>query len=217
MIVVCVFRSGSHFTPEWVEALEWGVTGHTFCWSDFVCLTDTPDELACDTIPLATELPGFWAKMEMFRPGLFTDQRVLYLDLDTVVVGDLSDILVWNQRVAVLSDFYDPANMASGMMLWQGDQMRHIWLDFSLAHEIIMRKHPRRMDHYLRGFLNDHRPRIQDLFPGQVLSYKADLRGRTEPYKEIEIPEEARLVCMHGRPTLTDLDPDDPVRKEWGR
>jgi len=213
--VVCVLRSGSHFTEEWVYALRDGVLRHN-PGVGFVCLSDC-DLVGVNQIQLATDLPGWWAKMEMFRPGLFIDERILYLDLDSVVVGDLSELGGPAMgRTLVLSDFYDPTNMASGVLSWFGGAMHHIWIDFQHDPGAVVRTHHRRMDHYLRRFLHNE-ARFQDQLPGQVVSYKADLRGRREPYRRIAIPEDARVVCMHGRPTLTDLDPDDPVRKEWKR
>ena len=216
MIIACVLRSGGRFTTEWVEALQEGIERY-HPGRKLLCLTDIPQPSreVIDT-RFTTDLPGWWSKISLFEPGLFTGDRVLYLDLDTVVVGDLGDLLAWDGRVAVLSDFYHAANMASGVMLWRGDELSHIWDAFSRDPEGIMRRHPRRMDHFLRTFLN-RADRIQDLFPGQVVSYKADLKGRHRPYRRVEIPEEARLVCMHGRPTLTDLPDTAPVRKAWGR
>lgn len=217
MIVACVLRSGGHFNEGWVYALQEGTRRHA-PEAEFVCLSDL-SFFDVDKIELMIDLPGWWSKMFMFQRGLFTGRRVLYLDLDTVIVGDLSGLMSYEGHVAVLSDLYDPANMASGVMLWRGDEMAHIWDTFSRDPEGIMARHPRRMDHFLRKFLNKA-DRIQDFFPGQVVSYKADLRGRKLPYRPdqgIEIPNEARLVCMHGRPYLNELERDNPVRKAWGR
>jgi len=213
VIVACVLRSGGRFTPEWVEALAEGVSRY-HPGIEFVCLSDVP--VPCPRIELNNEFLGWWSKMELFPSGLFSGHRVLYLDLDTVVVGGLDDLLAWDGHVAVLSDLYDPANMASGVLMWDGDAMAHVWDAFSSDPKGIMKRHPRRMDHFLRTFLHCA-DRIQDLFPGQVVSYKADLRGRRLPYRRVEIPEEARLVCFHGKPTPADLPEDDPVRREWGR
>lgn len=216
MTVACVLRSGGGFTTDDVDALHRAFLRYD-PGVDFVCLSDVP--VRCRWISLSTDLPGWWAKMELFRPGLFTGERVLYIDLDTVVVGDPRVLAFGSISPIVLSDFYDPANMASGVVAFTGGDpwIESIWNDFRDRAPTIMAQHPRRMDHYLRGYLNAAR-RWQVVAPGAIVSYKEHLRGRREPYAEtIEIPADARLVCMHGRPTLRELPADDPVRKAWGR
>ena len=157
--------------------------------------------------------------MELFRPNLFnSNDYILYLDLDTVVVGEITNIIdeVYRFPWIVLSDFYAPEQMASGIMAWYGRAMRRVWEDFWKDHTRIMRQHPKRMDQYLRIHLH-HAYRFQDLLPGQIVSYKADIRGQREPHRRIVIPEDARLVCFHGTPTPADLSVDNPVRRAWGR
>ena len=153
--------------------------------------------------------------MELFLPGNFGGERVLYLDLDTAIVGPLDDLMAWNGERAVLSDFYHPKRMASGVLMWRDGIMTGVIEAFTDDPERIVAQYHRRMDHFLRLRL-DRAERIQDLYPGQVVSYKADLRGWKKPFRQVEIPEAARIVCMHGKPTLSDLDPDDPVRNAWG-
>lgn len=227
MIVACVLRSGGRFGVADVTRLRRGVRRHSHD-AEFVVLTDVRNVMFRNawTVPLATDLPGWWAKMELFRPGVFGEgRRVFYLDLDTVIVGDLSELLSYDGPMACLSDFYGPTNAASGVLAFPAELgvAREIWDDFSRDPVDVVRRHPRRMDHYLRRFLDRHdgrgapADRLQDLYPGQLASYKADLRGRRPPYREIAIPDGARAVCFHGRPEPRDLDPDDPVRKEWER
>jgi len=58
----------------------------------FICLSncDVPD---VDVVPLADpRRVGWWAKTELFRPGALPPGRVVYLDLDIIVTGDLDAI-----------------------------------------------------------------------------------------------------------------------------
>jgi hypothetical protein len=48
---------------------------------------------------------------------------------------------------------------------------------------------------------------IQDLYPGLVVSSKAHCRTG--------LPENARVVCMHGRPRMTELEPTHWLRRQW--
>ena len=168
-------------------------------------------------ISLAEGWPGWWSKIELFRLGLFSGKRVLYLDLDTVVVGPLDDFAGYRGSRAVLRDFYKPEGMiGSGVMLWSGDSMADVWRAYAANPKAVQDQYPRRMDHFLHPFVQNA-DRIQDLFPGQAVSYKAHVGSKQPPYGLASIPDGARLVCMHGKPRLVDLPQDNPVRKEWGR
>lgn len=192
LIIACVLRSGGPYTPEWVWALKRGLARHAPP-HEFVCLTDTPDACGMWAVPLRYDWPGWWAKLALFEPGLFSG-RVIYLDLDTLVVGDLTDLCGYSGPLAMLSDFYRPQLAQSGVMFWTpGPETEAIW-------DAWIRDPAGHMRRY-RGdgeFLHAHaKPdRIQAIFPGRVASYK--VHARHGP------PKGARLVCAHGRPKWDD-------------
>lgn len=133
--------------------------------------------------------PSWWAKLALFEPGSFPlGERVLYLDLDTVVSGDLLDIAVTPGAFCCLRDFYRPWGLGSGVMLWTAGTCDDI------AEEWHALDRPR-----LSGgdqmWIETRRPdavRMQDRLPGQIVSYKRDCAAG--------IPPGARLVCFHGQP-----------------
>lgn len=95
--VTCVYVQGEvPYTVEYVVRLRAMVTR----WIDrpfrFVCLTDQPWTMPADveSIPIA-KLHGFayWSKLELFNPKRQWTGRVLYLDLDTLIVAPLASIL----------------------------------------------------------------------------------------------------------------------------
>lgn len=186
---ICVLRSGGEFRREHVQWLAGQVPGLQ-CLSD-VWVRDAP------AITQRHSWPGWWAKMELFRPDLAGD--LLYLDLDTVVLGDLEPLIAAaGGRTTLLSDFYRPAQPASGLMFiaerdkarvwehWQRDPAGHMararttacWGDQGI----------------LRQALGDGVQRWQDVAPGQVVSYKVHCRKHRRP------PPGARVVCFHGNP-----------------
>lgn len=89
LTVACVLKSGGDFDAEYVERLRDGVSKHLGPHR-FVCLSDVP--VPCERISLKHDLPGWWSKMELFRPDTGLGD-IFYLDLDTVIVGDLSPLL----------------------------------------------------------------------------------------------------------------------------
>lgn len=200
LTVVTVLKTGGDFTPAWVDALRRGVNiwlkGHRF-----VCLTDDA-RVGIWGEPLRHGWKGWWSKAELFRPGLFTGP-CLYLDLDTLPVGDLSDLASYSGPLAVLSDFYQGRKMiGTGVMAWTpGEHTERIYRAFCDDAESIMSQGGR-SDYFYKRFMGEA-DRLQSFFPGQVVSMKP-IRGEyPEPVKH-GAPEGARLVCGHGRPRLSD-------------
>lgn len=187
--IACVLKSGGIFDRRWVWALKRGLARHAPS-HEFVCLTDVPG-LGIWSIPLEHGWTGWWSKIELFRPGLF-DGPVLYLDLDTLVVGNLADLVSYDGPFAMLSDFYRPESPASGVMAWTPSaETAAIYESFVQQGRIP----GGRSDHWYAR----HAPkpvRLQDMFPGQIVSFKA--HARSTP------PEGARLVCGHGLPRFND-------------
>lgn len=123
--VICVLSPQPTFdmTEEYVYRMQSGVEQYLPIPHEFCCLTpyNIPG-VYC--IPPITRYPGFWAKMEVF---LATRAEFnLYLDLDTIVTGDLRPILA---RLATLprgtlvgaEDEMYPGSLNSSVMAWQGD------------------------------------------------------------------------------------------------
>lgn len=133
--VACVLRSGGIYTPDWVRKLRDGVARHLSLPHRFVCLSDV--DVPCERIPLIydwplmsrdrkarhdwTIRPQWWSKIELFRPNLF-EGTVLYLDLDSVVVGSLGHIVCHPHRFTMAHDFNRPEQLCSTAMAWTGDQ-----------------------------------------------------------------------------------------------
>lgn len=90
--IVCV-KHGRKYGPEYVNRLHAMLRRHQPGAWQFVCITDDPTGLdpAVDVIDISTiKVAGWWTKIAMFDPRIaLRHDTVLYLDLDTVVVGPL--------------------------------------------------------------------------------------------------------------------------------
>lgn len=133
--------------------------------------------------------PGWWAKLALFQPGRFKG-RCLYFDLDTVPVASLDDLAKYDGPFAALSDFYNPQWLASGVMAWDAGEADAIWSEWVKA--------GRPMDHRRGdgGWIDDvmpHASRLQDIFPGQLVSFKAHVCSGA-------VTKDVRAVCFHGLP-----------------
>lgn len=165
-----------------------------------VCLSDVAVP-GVETLPLVTDWPGWWAKIEICRPDIAGD--VLFLDLDTVVLADL-EALTGVGKTTVLRDFYRGGEqIGSGLMyLTEADRSR-IWQAFTADPEAHMRRCVTREcwgdQGFLQAVIGDTAQRWQDVLPGEIVSYKADLRRRvTTPSPAVQ--PAATVVCFHGLP-----------------
>ena len=203
IVIACVLKRGKYYNASWVRALKCGLERHVRRNYEFKVLTDFGD-LGEWQIPLAKGWSGWWSKLELFD-GRLTG-RVLYLDLDTLVVGDLEDILNYDGDFAMLSDFYRPSLLQSGVMAFDagGDTAHRIWSTWI--------RDPWGWMHRFRGdgefiaSVATDADRLQDLFPGQVLSLKVHAWDAR--------PEGAHLVCGHGRPRM-DRPEAGWAHEEW--
>lgn len=189
--VATVLRAGGVFTTEWVTRLRAQCHRHLPPHS-FRCLTDHDD--IPGGIPLQHSWPGWWAKLELFRPDVFTG-RVVYFDLDTLLVGDASPLFDYQGTFAALSDFFRPEIWASGVMAWDAAETSKLWEGIRLN----VGDFRGRSDLFLNPLL-PHVDRLQDLYPGLIGSYKAHkLQGG---------PGGFSVVCLHG-------EPKQPTASEW--
>lgn len=88
------------FTPDHVDALKRMVAENLTVAHDFVCVTDRPEifDSGIDTVPIdrTTFVPNArFAKLMLFRRDAaeILGERLLYLDLDCVVTGNLNPIV----------------------------------------------------------------------------------------------------------------------------
>lgn len=89
--VLTVLRSGGDFNPFHVQAMQRQVERWAPKGTSFVCLSDQPVEgVYC--MQLKHDWPGWWAKMEMFRPDLLLGD-FLYTDLDNAIIGPIGHLL----------------------------------------------------------------------------------------------------------------------------
>lgn len=128
--VVCVLRSGGKvgYDVSWVERLQRAVARNLTRPHRFSCISDQP--VPCHRIEMLTDwscgAKGFWSKMQLFQPGLFTGPT-LYLDLDTVICRNIDEIVdrVQDQNMVMWYES-DTKVHSSAFMYWQGDH-GHLW------------------------------------------------------------------------------------------
>ena len=119
LTVACV-KHGTKYGADYVNRLYAMVRRHLPGNWRFVCLTDDPQGI-CPEVGIvdisSIETRGWWTKLALFDPHMpFADRTVFYLDLDTVIVGDLSFIEGLSVGFYVLEHAFVPGFNSSVML-----------------------------------------------------------------------------------------------------
>lgn len=150
LTVCCLFVAGEYpYTVDYVRRLQ----GMVIRWCDrpfkMFCLTDQPDAMPKGVTPIeVTKLTGFayWTKLELFNPARNWTGRVLYLDLDTLIVAPLAPIIDVPAPFALTADPPLPGQRVkdrynrqivrrfnSSVMTWDGGTQTHLYEDWTPA------------------------------------------------------------------------------------
>ena len=180
LTVACVLSEGPRRTYDrsHVVRLEAQVADHMTQPYRFVCVDDSPS-------------PGWWAKIDLFKPGRFQG-RVLYLDLDVNVVGGLDELADFPHPFAIVKDWHRPG-FNSSVMAWEAGVADRLYTDFSPA--VIER---------LAGdqdWINEKWSWATAFPLGWCISY----RGMVRPRRGM-VPAFAKVVCYHGFPKPWDVE-----------
>lgn len=171
MITVACVNVGNYLGrgEEYVARLRAMVARHLSLPHRFECIT-------------ASNKPGWWAKIDLFQPGRFTG-RVLYLDLDTVIVGSL-DELAQSKGILHLRDWgWTKNDYGSGVMVWDADE-----------HEEIFERYDATVPTRFRGDQDwiTHLGGWPALPKGWCVSYRY--------LSKVAPPAGASVICFHGQP-----------------
>jgi hypothetical protein len=212
--VVCVW-TGNKYSPEYVEKLGRGVRRHLQVPHRLVCLTDRTEQI--DNFEMVDisgyKLPGWWAKMLVFRPELRGSGRAVYVDLDSVPVSDLSPLLRNRANFAICENFTRlagntkwPCRYGSCVMTFAGGWGEHVWHAFHHDHQHHMQVAGNLGDQFAIQELVPNAPYLQNMLPpGFFLGYR-DLRE--------EPPPGTALVIFAGRNKPHECRVDW-VQREW--
>ena len=202
IIIALVLRTGGDtYNAKYVNALAENIKKHTTINYKLVVMTDNPtgfDKTFVDeTISLKHNYKGWWSKIELFRPGIFDADRVFYMDLDTVVVGNIDELLLFDTNFAGIRDLYHLNFLQTGLLSWNPAYSHQIYENF-ISHSIrIMNEYPEGDARWIRENLYNY-DYLQDEFPNKIVSYKAHCLNKNTG--AVTIPKDAAIVCFHGKP-----------------
>ena len=119
MITIAVVNHGNYLGRgrQYVETMKSMVARNLQQPYAFECLSDEG------------RLAGWWAKIELFRPGRFNG-RVVYVDLDSVVVGQLDELAECKGIVNLLDWGWREPTLCSSVMVWDAGEHADIFERF---------------------------------------------------------------------------------------
>jgi hypothetical protein len=171
---------------------------------------------------------GMSANMQPYHPRLNVQQG-MFAGLDTIFVGDITDIVTWDKApIGLPVDPRVPSRVCNavnvftregGDLIWETyeknllDQRPDIY-DRRWFRRFGLKKYWRFADMNLIRWLWERRrkwPHLETEFPGRIVSYQCDIETGRAPL------EQASVVYLHGNPRIGTLPAGDPVQKEWLR
>lgn len=201
MKIVTVLRSGGDYNASHVKWLH-AQLPDTY---EKICLTDI-DIPGVKTIKLTTDYPGWWSKIELFDPSKIQDD-IFYIDLDVVIVGDISHILE-HRELTMLEDFFSQEMFNSAMMFIPHNAKSIVWETFNKYPKQFMTRYKKGGDQEFITKLYPYALNWQIVFPNQIFSYKKHIVKPSKKYKHSigngSLPKDARIICFHGKPRPWD-------------
>jgi hypothetical protein len=199
--VTCVYW-GNKFSLDYVYNLKAMVARNTTIPHNFICYSDKKIP-GIETRILKPGYEGWWNKLQLFDSSNKVSDRVVYLDLDTVITGNLDWLLEYRGWFMGIEDVgavnkHQPHLknvLQTGIMAWDFEPNCHFWNTFVLSFDRVTDTF-RGDGEYLSSITNPyHRDLLQHKFPNKLKSYKYDV------YPGLP-SEEVSIVCFHGRPSI---------------
>lgn len=208
--IACVYWKGDFrardFQPGDVWRLFHSMRRHAHRPFEFFVLTNDPTaELPGTVIELKhpEDWIGWWAKMELFRPGIFPKRRTFYQDLDSFIIRDLSPLFEYTGDL-VMFTFPDidkkkfvSRNPGISVPLYRNSTMLFNPWEFEWVYEKFLRDD----DYYLSHYRGDQ-DIITEWLPNQptfITRWLAKL-GDMETHNQFRRRPPPEVLIITGQP-----------------
>lgn len=208
--ITTVLKTSERYTADWVDIMKSCLERYMTTDFQFVPLSDFDHTYS--HIQFEQDNPGFWNKIELFRPGLW-NTPVLFLDLDTVITGDLTDIIQCCHGKEFLMFRGNPSKKdgvsypSSPVMYWEKcpTELWRIWNSQDAQHWYKKYSGGRFGD---QAFIRDHCKfeLIQDCMPAGVDYFCTDRHNYTS---------NTRLIILGGPSKKPDTSQWAVIREHW--
>lgn len=213
--ILCM-KWGTKYGPEYVNRLYGMVRRHLRGDFRFVCLTDRADgvrpEVDCLPLPTLDLAPGAdrgWPKLTTFKPDLHGLRgRALFLDLDVVIVDDITPFFEQDGDFLIIKDWKRPWRVTGNSSVYRFDLGAHAdVLAHFVEHQAEVRQRHRNEQEYLSHAL--HAQGKLGYWPrGWCCSFKYHCipRWPANLWRAPQVPPGTRIVIFHG-----EVNPPDAL------
>lgn len=212
IIISCVLRTGGIYDFNYVNALANAVKRNVDIPHKFVCLTNDSSGFNSnvdDIIYLKHDFRKWWCKIELFRPDIFIDKQMFFLDLDTVIIDNINHIVAKPFDFCGLRDFYKLTTLGSGLMSWDHNKYHYVYERFVRNSTYIMNNTPEGDQRWINENIKSMKY-FQDVFGNNVVSYKKDCVKN----KVFKLPNNTKIVCFHGVPKPHEIEYPE-IKDHW--
>lgn len=229
LTVACVLSTpSSTYNKDWVYRLKAGVAEHLSIPHRFVCLTNEAAIESVDVLPLTDSLPGWWAKIELFKPGQF-DGPVLFFDLDTLACGSLDPLAgPWKGLVMLKDSPLFPDAFGSGIMWFdptKDSKLAAIYENFIRDPEGAMEEYSGKHGVHMNGdqgfiyqtmkHLEAPVLRWQDILPSKWFLEFSYNRNLNPSVADDSYDRDARVCYCFGYPKFSTMPWVPIVKRHW--
>lgn len=215
-IVLCM-KWGTKYGPEYVNRLYAMVRRHLKGEFRFVCLTDRGEgvraEVTCLPIPPLALPEGIpergWKKLTSFEADLHGLRgTALFLDLDVVIVDDITPFFELPGRFLIIHDWKRPWRVTGNSSVYRYELGAHADI---LAHFRSHHEEVRRLHRHEQAYLSDMIDKQGDLayWPAAwcaSFKYHCIPRWPANYWKAPAVPPGTRIVIFHG-----EVNPPDAL------
>jgi hypothetical protein len=214
-IVLCM-KWGTKYGPEYVNRLHAMVQRHLAGPFRFVCLTDDArgvragvECLPLPTLDLAPGADRGWPKLTTFKADLHGLRgRALFVDLDIVIVDDITPFFEWPGAFLIIKDWKRPWRVTGNSSVYRFEIGAHAdVLQHFVDHQADVRARHRNEQEYLSHALQAQ-GRLSYWPAGWCRSFKYHCipRWPTNFWRPPDIPAGTRIVIFHG-----EVNPPDAL------
>lgn len=224
--IVCVLFDGKGgdlpefsagvYSAEWADKLYRGFKRNTEDDFNFICLVDKDYvffEEGIKPVKLLDPKKDWSVIMEAFRPELGNNKRLI-VGLDTIISGNIDDILKFDGECGLITDPYHPQEICNGVGIFSYEVCAELWNEWNDNIEKWKKRsiYDGRISEmqFLKDYIGEDASRLDRINPQQIQSYKCHYRLYNDEFKR-----QARIIYFHGNPKPQELDKSDEVLKHW--
>ena len=222
LTVACVLWEGDFrlrdFSAEWVVRLRNMVLRNLPLPHRFICFTNkkqTPVS-GIKFLPLVTDYPGWWSKIELFRSDNGLTGDILFIDLDQLILSDLTPLVsyptentiwMWPGRGAVPRIDREGKRVLdvakSGVMFWnaQNTVLHRIFTEFNYTE--------------VSAILRGDQDWISQIIPEQIKGYPKGWLLKVKEFRKLrEGKKRAQVKMLAGLGVFGPNRNMDAIQKE---